>query len=85
MPESGAWEDFSSQPDTVTHSAAFISIFSCSCFLTCWIYAIENKGRDDGVSVIKGQKTICFFFFWLFGRGASLIPLLRNGNAAFFK
>lgn len=62
MPESGVWEDFSSQPDTVTHSAAFISIFSCSCFLTCWIYAIENKGRDDGVSVIKGQRTIFIFF-----------------------
>lgn len=60
IPETGVREDFSSQPDTVTHCAAFISIFPCSCFLTCRIYAIENKGRDDGVLVIKGRKMTFF-------------------------
>lgn len=80
IPETGVREGFSSPPDTVTHCAAFISIPPP--LPTCRIYEIENKEGNDGVSVIKGQKTI---FCSVFRSGASLIPLLLNGNAVFFK
>lgn len=77
------WEhrdDFSSLLDTVTYFPACINIFFSSSSRRSGIYAIQNKGKNDGLLslVFGGQKTLILLCL-----RTSLIPLLLNGT--FFK
>lgn len=67
-------DDFSSLPDTATSFPACINIFFSS---SSGIYAMQNKGKNDGPlsSAIGGQKTL--FLLWL---RPSLIPPLPNST-----